>query len=182
MSVKSFVKKNQTGLKFMFFGILTTLVDYGFYILFSKIFGQTKMLNDSVYLLVNALSSFLAIVFAYITNKLFVFYSKSWYWKVLLVEIGGFFSTRLFALLVSELGILFLVEVCAFNTITEENPLFMIFTFAVTGDVIAKFILSFVSTAINYLFGKFLVFKKKKNSSVEKPEEEFSQENPPEKE
>lgn len=159
---KDIYKKYKTGLTFVFFGLLTTVVDYGFYFLFSAVVGREQMLDKITYLWVNALSSLLAILFAYVTNKLFVFHSKSWRLKVLLPEISGFFSTRLIALFVSEVGIWILVKLCGLNRFTVDAPLFSLFSYPVTGDLVAKFVMSFISTALNFLFGKYLIFRKKK--------------------
>ena len=87
----------------------------------------------------NAIAWFLSITFAYITNKTFVFKSKGFKVK----EIAEFFLARVFSLLV-------------------DQSLFMFLTRKTTWwDFIIKFIITIITTILNYILSKFIIFKKK---------------------
>lgn len=136
---------------YFIFGVLTTVVNYVAFWIFLKLFGE------KLYLLNNALAWILAVAFAYVTNKLFVFESKSWDAKIVVKEIGGFLSARLFSLLVEEAGLLLFIEVFNFDRLSFE-----LFGFEITGQLIIKLMLSVIVVILNYFFSKFIIFKKKK--------------------
>ncbi len=161
MKLKQTIAKYERGLLFVTFGVCTTIVDYGVYFIFAFIVGEANMLKEAYYLSANLVSWAFAVLFAYITNKTLVFKSRSWKIKVLAKEVPTFFGTRFVALLVSELGIWLLVSKAGLNRFTVDRPLCVILGYAVAGDIIAKFIMSFISTALNYLFGRFIIFRKK---------------------
>ena len=73
----------------MIFGVLTTIVNYVFFWLGILLFGEEYTL------LINLGCFIVAASFACVTNKLFVFDSKSWDWTVLRKEIPAFFSARI---------------------------------------------------------------------------------------
>lgn len=58
-------------ISYLIFGVLTTVVNFVFYWLFTEVFAV-------YYITSNVIAWVFAVVFAYITNKLFVFESKSW--------------------------------------------------------------------------------------------------------
>ncbi len=89
----------------IFFGVATTLVNWIVYSLLMKI----SAINMTVS---NAIAWFVAVVFAYITNKLFVFESKSWKLTEVWKEVVKFFGARI-ATGVIEIGglpLLFYIE------------------------------------------------------------------------
>ena len=96
-----------------------------------------------------------AVAFAYVTNKIWVFESKVTKPKALAKEIIEFFIARLFSLGVEEAGLLILVDLMKFKDLN-----FNLFTFTVTGELIAKVILAVVVVILNYIFSKFIIFKK----------------------
>lgn len=61
---------NKEILSYLIFGVLTTLVNYVSY------FGATKLFRIN-YLVVNVIAWFISVVFAYVTNKFWVFENKS---------------------------------------------------------------------------------------------------------
>jgi len=70
------------------FGVGATVINIASYQVFAKICGIP-------YLVANVLAWILAFIFAFITNKLFVFESKSWGRSVAMKEFLGFLSARL---------------------------------------------------------------------------------------
>ena len=103
--IKQLYKKYKVIVDYLFFGVLTTLVSWGTFAVFSLLFGA--VIKDAVIIssIANALSIVCAVAFAYVTNKLWVFRSKSFEAKTLWYEIGTFVSARLVTLLI-ETGIL----------------------------------------------------------------------------
>lgn len=149
--IKELLIKYKELLLYLIFGVLTTLVNFATYWAFTKILGE------ELYLINNAIAWIAGVVFAFITNKLFVFESKSWSGKIAGKEFVEFISARLFSFGVEEGGLWLLVDVLAFG----EKSL-TLFGFTITGQIIAKLILAVIVVILNYFFSKFLIFKKKK--------------------
>lgn len=141
-------KQGQELLSYVFFGGLTTLVNFLSYMLFEALLGQER------YLYANAIAWILSVLFAYITNKLFVFGSKSFAPGVLGKEISGFVAARIFSFFVEELGLWLLVDVISLKGITLWNV-------TVTGQLIAKVLLAVVVIIMNYFFSKCFIFSPK---------------------
>jgi len=118
------------------------------------LFGM--LLGDERYLITNAIAWFAAVVFAYITNKIWVFESKSWSGKVLLKEIPSFFAARVFSFVLEEAGLFLFVDILSFNEISIK-----ILSFEIGGELIAKVILAVVVVVVNYVLSKLVIFKKK---------------------
>ena len=76
-------------LSYLFFGVLTTLLNIVFYALFSRIFGYEAANSWG-----NVLDNFLCILCAYATNRAFVFSSRTT-GREALAEFGKFFACRL---------------------------------------------------------------------------------------
>lgn len=89
----------------------------------------------------NILSWICAVTFAYVTNRIFVFKSKS---KQVVKEVTSFVSSRILTLLL-DMGIMFL-----FVTVLHLN------------DKIMKLVVQVIVTILNYIFSKLFVFHKKK--------------------
>ena len=125
---------NRETVSYLIFGILTTVVDFLVYALFCKILGVN-------YLLSNIISWAAAVLFAYVTNKIFVFKSKDRSFKTLLNEISAFISARLFSLVFSLVFIYLCVILLGMN------------------DLVAKIISCVFVVIINYVLSKFVIFK-----------------------
>ncbi len=134
---------------YIIFGILTTLVNFFAFWLFTKIFGE------ELYLVNNAIAWVVGVVFAYITNKLFVFESKSWNLKLITKEITGFLGARIFSFLVEEGGMFLFISVLGLG----EKTLTLL-GFTITGQFIVKILLAVIVVILNYVFSKFIIFKR----------------------
>ena len=66
---------------YVFFGAMTTLVNFATFKFFNVVLSEER------YLISNVIAWFVSVVFAYITNKLFVFESKTWETKKICKEI-----------------------------------------------------------------------------------------------
>ena len=146
------IKKLITGevARYIIFGVLTTLVNFVVYFAITGIFG------DGTYLVANVIAWVAAVAFAYVTNKLYVFESKSWNADVLKRELPSFVSARLFSLGVEELGLWIMITLLAFDKWAIGA-----FGFEVGGDTIAKLGMQFVVIVMNYVFSKLVIFKGK---------------------
>ncbi len=158
--IKELYKKYEEVILYVVFGVLTTVVNFVSFWLFSKILG------DKLYLVNNVIAWFISVVFAYITNKLWVFESKSWAPKILVKEVPEFFAARLFSLGVEEAGLWLFVDKLNFGSFS-----FTLLGFEFTGQLIAKVILAVIVVILNYFFSKFVIFAKKNKNSKNEVEE-----------
>ena len=129
------------------FGVFTTVVNLLVFWLCGKVLGE------DMYLVSNGIAWFAAVVFAYFTNKLFVFESKSWKPAVLAKEIPSFAGARVLTLGIEELGLLVMIKWLHLDVPLTIGP--------VGGEFIIKAILAVIVVLLNYIFSKLLIFKKK---------------------
>ncbi len=149
--VKNLIIKYKELIIYGAFGVCTTLVNFLTYKLFNVLLGV------EYYLVSNIIAWFISVVFAYVTNKLFVFDSKSWNVRVVAKEVPSFFAARVFSFLVEEAGLFLLVDILGMKDFGVD-----VFGFTVSGNMISKVILAVVVVVLNYFFSKFVVFRKKK--------------------
>lgn len=117
-----------------FFGVLTTLVNIiSFYFLDKT--GMNVYLN-------NFIAWFLSVLFAFITNKLYVFNSKSLDKKVVIKEICSFFFFRILSLGIDMAGMYICISLLNI------------------GKMISKIIMNVIVIVANYIFSKIFIFKK----------------------
>ena len=118
---------NKETILYVIFGILTTIVNLIAYYLFSNIININ-------YLISNAIAWIISVVFAYITNKFFVFNSSYINKDVIIEEFIKFMNCRLISGL-SEVVLLFLfVDLLLMN------------------DIVAKLIIGVLVVLINFIF------------------------------
>lgn len=135
-------KKYQEIINYLIVGVLTTVVSIATYFLFSLILDIE---NNILFIIANVLSWICAVVFAYITNKKFVFNTTTSNKKEEIKVFSMFVSSRITTLLI-ELAFMFItVKVILIN------------------DKIAKIIAQFIVIVLNYVLSKLFVFKKKNN-------------------
>lgn len=135
----SWYNKVKEVLWYGFFGVLTTLVNIiSFYLL-----DKTGV---NVYLS-NLIAWILSVLFAFITNKLFVFDSKSFSPTVLIKEISSFFFFRLLSLGIDMLG------------------MYVCLSMIGLGKMLSKIIMNVIVIVANYIFSKLFIFKSKKSSN-----------------
>ena len=152
--LKSLIKKliNRETVTYVIFGVLTTLVNFvSFKLIDMAFFGR-------YYALTNTIAWILSVAFAYITNKLFVFESKSWKPGVLKKEIPSFLGARIASYFLEEGGLIFFVEVLKF-----DEKVFDFKVIQLSGKITAKIILAVFVVIINYILSKFFIFKEKKD-------------------
>ena len=88
---------------YLIFGISTTIINI-------VMFQMLRQLNISI-IISNTIAWFISVLFAYMTNKRYVFESKNESKS----EIVLFFSSRLFSLIVDNIGILILINFILLN-------------------------------------------------------------------
>ena len=144
--LKELYLKYKQYILYLVFGGLTTVVSWGSYSLFVRFGGLSVAVG-------NALSWVCAVLFAFFVDKIFVFESKSWSGMTVLREIVSFFGAR------GVTGVLEIVAVPALVKLGLDQTLFG------TRGMLAKILVSVVIVILNFLFSKFLVFRKKKTES-----------------
>ncbi len=148
--IKELVIKYKEFVLYAVFGVVTTLANLFAFLLSDFILGQ------DLYLVSNAIAWIVGVVVAFVTNKLWVFNSKSWKLKVFLKEFFEFVGARIFSFGVEEAGMWLFVDVIGF-----DDKSLSVFGFVITGVWIAKILLSVIVVILNYFFSKFIIFKKK---------------------
>ena len=135
--MKKLIEKYWDIIVYLFFGGLTTLVNYAVSLPLVYWLNMPGWLS-------NVIAWIVAVAFAYLTNKPFVFKSHDWSAKVVWPELTKFVSGRLGSLGVETL----IIWICC--DILDWNFLLM------------KVITAIIVIVLNYIFSKLLVFKKKK--------------------
>jgi len=118
------------------FGVGATVINIVSYHVLANIFGK------EYFLIANIIAWVLAFIFSFITNKLFVFESKSWEVKIAIKEFVGFLSARL------ATGVLDTVLMWLFVSVISLD------------DTLSKIIINILVIIINYIASKFFIFKK----------------------
>ena len=152
--LNSFAKKivNKEMFLYIIFGVLATVVSLVSFWIFEDILGKKYTL------VTNVISWVITVTFAFITNKFFVFNSKSTKSKTLLKEISAFVVARLFSLGVEELGL----AIAQYIFHADQKVLF-----SISGTKITKIIMQVIVVIMNYVFSKLFIFKKTDNESEE---------------
>ena len=118
---------------YVVFGFFTFVVNFVTYFIFVGL-----GLN---YLIANALAWFFSVLFAYITNRKWVFESKS---PDVLKEMSLFFGGRIF------------------SGVVDTALMYLFIDVLVLGDFISKTVVQIIVIILNYIFSKLIVFTEKK--------------------
>lgn len=127
---------------YLIFGVLATAVNLGVkYLLLFTILDATNAFELQIAVII---SWIVACVFAYITNRIWVFKSKS---KEIIKEMIKFFTARLITL-----GMEMLIMFIFVTTLKLNTDLWV---------VIWSIVAQIVVIVSNYIFSKLIIFKKK---------------------
>lgn len=155
----SFYKKYKELILYIVFGVLTTLVNIVVYWL---MYDKSHMSN----VLSTVTAWILSVLFAYITNKLFVFESKSFAARLLLAEMGSFFLCRLLTGLM-DLGIMYLfvdMDITGFANTFFTIHIANSWEFTVSFAIVVKVASNVLVVILNYIASRLLIFKKKEKA------------------
>lgn len=133
--IKEIFTKNQHIISYLFFGALTTLVNYAIYLPLYNWLQFSAGLS-------NIISWAVSVIFAYLTNKPFVFKSTDWSAKAICSELPKFVGCRVGSGLFETIILWITVDV-----------------FSLNGNVI-KLLVSVFVVILNYIASKWIVFKK----------------------
>ncbi len=134
---------------YIYIGVLTTMINIISWNFFFNLIKKFIVSESVAWKVAEVIAFIVAVIFAFFADKIIVFKSYSFApWKVF-SEMGAFFSARIITELIN-IGIMYFL-------IDRQNkePLF------------GKIIASIVIIVLNYLFSKFVIFKKKKITNEE---------------
>lgn len=141
--LSALLKKYKTFISYAFFGVCTTLVNLMSYRLFYFVFDVSNVPST-------VLAWILAVLFAFVTNKIWVFDSKSWMIAVVIPEIIKFF-------------------VCRFGTGILDVCIMWISVDKMQWNAMAwKLISNVLVIVLNYVASKLVIFVKKDNKEITK--------------
>ena len=133
---KELLNRYREVIVYLVFGVLTTLVNYLVYLPCYNLLNFSSSLS-------NVIAWVAAVVFAYVTNKPFVFQSSDWSAKTVVPELTKFVGTRLGSGGLETLILFVFVDMIGGN-----------------GNV-WKLITSVIVVVLNFLGSKLLVFRNK---------------------
>lgn len=116
---------------YVVFGAFTFFVNIAVYFLFEDVLGVN-------YLISNIVAWFFSVLFAYITNRIWVFESKS---PDILKEMSLFFGGRIF------------------SGVVDTALMYLFIDVMMIGDAISKIVVQIIVIVLNYIFSKLIVFK-----------------------
>ena len=126
------VQKNKEILMYLLFGVLTTVVNIVVYYLCNDVVHMN-------YLVANAIAWLLSVLFAYVTNRKFVFESNNASW---FSECLKFMASRV------STGVIDMVVMWVLVTLLSLN------------SMVSKVLSNVLVIVLNYVFSKLFVFKK----------------------
>ncbi len=138
-------RKYREIIMYLIFGGLTTFVNL-------TVFAILRYFCVPL-LAVNITAWICAVLFAYVTNKKWVFRSRTESRKALFYEIAAFYGARIFSLLV-ELALFWVwTDIILVSHSELDTPLY---------ELLVKLFIQIIVIILNYIFSKFCIFRKKK--------------------
>lgn len=131
-----FTKYKET-IYYLVFGVLSTIVNIAVYIL------CTRTLNID-FIISNWIAWIAAVIFAYITNKFWVFESKKIQIKFLIKEFLSFVSCRIVSGIIEMFLMYVMISILSIN------------------DFVVKITTNIVVVILNFIFSKLIIFKEKR--------------------
>lgn len=134
--IMDLVKKHWDIVSYLFFGVLTTAVNYVVYLPVYNLMGLSAAVS-------NAIAWVAAVAFAYLTNKPFVFKSNDWSMKTVIPELVSFVGCRVASGAIETVILLVTVDLLGWN-----------------GNI-WKLVTSVLVVILNYIASKLVVFRKR---------------------
>lgn len=136
--IKELYIKYKEIINYLFFGGCTTVVNFVSYYIPSNLLGIDEIVS-------NIIAWIVSVLFAYITNKIFVFESKDKDLKKNIKELISFVAARLLTGALCDIGLFALmVKILKLN------------------DIISKVTTQVIVVVVNYVISKLVIFKKEK--------------------
>ncbi|MBE6501794.1 MAG: GtrA family protein [Methanobrevibacter thaueri] len=126
-----YIKIDRELVLYVVFGAFTFFVNIIVYFFFEDVLGVN-------YLISNIIAWFFSVLFAYITNRIWVFESKS---PDILKEMSLFFGGRIF------------------SGVVDTALMYLFIDVLTIGDTISKIVVQIIVIVLNYIFSKLIVFK-----------------------
>ena len=133
--LEPFYKKNKEILLYLFFGGLTFIVSIASY----AFFNISMQMNA---LIANVLSWILAVLFAFFTNRIWVFDAQTKGVSAFFAQMASFFGGRIITLIIEELILFVFIMLLDFSSIG------------------VKVVAQVVVIVLNYVISKLVVFRK----------------------
>ena len=134
--IRALIEKYWDILSYLFFGVLTTVVNYVVYLPCYNTLKLSAVVS-------NLIAWVIAVAFAYLTNKPFVFRSHDWSASTVIPELTRFVGCRIGSGLAETLILLLAVDIMGWN-----------------GNI-WKLLTNVLVVILNYIGSKLLVFRKK---------------------
>ena len=134
-TIRAFIRKYYDILAYLFFGVLTTAVNYAVYLPCYNLLHISAAAS-------NVIAWVFAVAFAYLTNKPFVFKSNDWSAATVIPELSRFVGSRIASGVLETVIIFVTVDLLSWN-----------------GNIM-KLLTSVAVVIFNYVASKLLVFKK----------------------
>ena len=134
-------REHREGMRYLVFGLLTTLLNLLIFTICVRIIKIPVLISTII-------SWIIAVLFAYVTNKLYVFDSKVIQKKELAREIISFFNARIVTLVIETVFLWATVIKLGLN------------------EIIMKIIVNIIVIVLNFVFSKIFIFKEEKNRSI----------------
>ena len=134
--MKKLMKKHKEVIMYLVFGVLTTAVNIVTYAFF------TRVITLDMYS-ANIIAWVLAVLFAYVTNRKYVFESSAKRAKEKFKEIMSFYACRLFTFGIDMSFMFLMVDMLYIN------------------DMVSKVVVNVIVILLNYILSKEFIFKNK---------------------
>ena len=136
--LKELYLKYKEIINYIIFGGLTTITNFVVYFICTKLFSIDEVIS-------NGIAWFLSVLFAYVTNKIFVFESKTNTSREFVKEMITFYLSRVLSGALCDVGTFALmVKVLHIN------------------DIVSKIVTQVMVVIVNYILSKLVIFKKEK--------------------
>ncbi len=166
--MKKLFEKYREIILYLIFGVLTTIVAWGGYFLILWLLGAAFSVDEAsaamqvIRVVANVISWAMGVIFAFYTNKIFVFEDKNNEAKHVWRKLIEFSSSRLVTLILEIVVVWATVELLKlFKYQAFVLPL-IVMDLTVTMDLIAKGIAAVLVIIGNYILSKLFVFNKKR--------------------
>lgn len=135
IKIRNLYKKYKEIINYIVFGVMTTVVNFAVYFLCVNVIGV-------YYIESNIIAWFLAVLFAYVTNRIYVFERVNFSTSGIIKEAILFFLSRFLSGAIETASLYIMVDIIGINNGT------------------AKIEVAVAVVILNYIFSKLVVFRK----------------------